>query len=543
MGPGYELRQTPAELATRYWREGLWTDDTLGGLVDAGLRNNAGKPLCVWSATRPYRGTIGAARELAGRVAGGLRRRGISAGDVVAFQLPNCVEATGVFWGASLIGATLVPIVHFYGPKEVGFILEEASPRVLITADRHGHLDYVSNLPELRRRAPSVELVIVVGDHADDAIDDAITFNDLIGAEPVDRPAAVSPDDPAVIAYTSGTTANPKGVIHTHRSLIAELHQSQQTRPTDPRPIVMGAPVGHAIGMLGGLLSPLLKGTGIHLFDGWDPATVLRAMVQDDLVFGGGATYFLTSLLDSPEFTEQHLAHLPHAGLGGSPVPAAVGERAARLGISLIRSYGSTEHPSISGASHDEPEAKRLYTDGHLLAGVDVRLIDADGNRVAAGEPGEIHSRGPELFAGYTDPTLTKETVDADGWYATGDIGILDADGWLTITDRKSDVIIRGGENVSAAEVESLLAGMPGVAEVAVVAAPDERLGEHGCAFIRPRSDHAPPTLEQVRRHLEGAGLGRQKWPEELRVIDEFPRTPSSKIKKYQLRALLHAER
>jgi acyl-CoA synthetase (AMP-forming)/AMP-acid ligase II len=454
----------------------------------------------------------------------------------VAFQLPNCVEAAAVFWGVSLLGATLVPIVHFYGPKEVGFILEESHPRVFITADRHGHLDYVKHLPELRKRAPGVELAIVVGTETGD---DNTRFDDLITAEPLYAPGTVGPDEPAVIAYTSGTTANPKGVIHTHRSLIAELHQSQQTRPSDPRPIVMGAPVGHAIGMLGGLLGPILKGVGIHLFDGWDPPTVLRSMVSDNLTFGGGATYFLTSLLDSPEFTDAHLAHMSHAGLGGSPVPAAVGERAARLGISLIRSYGSTEHPSISGATHEEPEAKRLYTDGHPLAGVDVRVVDERGDDVAPGQAGEIISRGPELFAGYTDPAMTKEAVDADGWYTTGDIGILDADGWLTITDRKSDVIIRGGENVSAAEVEALLAQLPGIAEVAVVAAPDERMGEHACAFIRPRPGSDAPTIDEVRRHLDAAGLGRQKWPEELQVVDDFPRTPSSKIKKYVLRAQL----
>jgi len=155
---------------------------------------------------------------------------------------------------------------------------------------------------------------------------------------------------------------------------------------------------------------------------------------------------------------------------------------------------------------------------------------------------GEIHSRGPDLFVGYTDPALTAAAVDADGWYATGDIGYLDDDGYLIVTDRKKDIIIRGGEKVSPAEIEQLLAQLPGVAEVVVVPAPDARMGEHGCAFFRlDGRETAPPDLRSVRHHLEAAGLARQKWPEEVRVVDDFPRTPTGKIKRFELRDGLRA--
>ncbi len=174
---------------------------------------------------------------------------------------------------------------------------------------------------------------------------------------------------------------------------------------------------------------------------------------------------------------------------------------------------------------------------------VEIRTVDEDGHDVAVGQPGEILSRGPDRFAGYTDPALSAEAIDADGWFRTGDIGVIDADGYLTITDRVKDIIIRGGENVSAAEVEQLLAHMKGVAEVAVVAAPDERLGEHGCAFFRMQPGSEPPDLEAVRAHLAAAGLTRQKWPEELRVVDELPRTPSGKVQKFVLREQLRAGR
>jgi acyl-CoA synthetase len=184
---------------------------------------------------------------------------------------------------------------------------------------------------------------------------------------------------------------------------------------------------------------------------------------------------------------------------------------------------------------------KKNFTDGRTMPGSEIRLLDPDGHPVPVGQPGEIHSRGPELFVGYVDPTLTAEAIDADGWYDTGDTGYLDPEGYLTITDRKKDIIIRGGENISAAEIEELMATITGVAEVAVVAAPDARYGEHGAAVIRLLPDAPTFGLESVRSHLEAAGLARQKWPEELHFVSDFPRTASGKIQKHVLRALLRA--
>jgi acyl-CoA synthetase (AMP-forming)/AMP-acid ligase II len=265
-------------------------------------------------------------------------------------------------------------------------------------------------------------------------------------------------------------------------------------------------------------------------------------MLEADLSAGSGATIFLTSLLDAEGFGAAHREKMSFCGLGGSPVPAAVCERAEALGIGVMRAYGSTEHPSITSSAHDAPRAKRNHTDGRPGAGVELWLRDDAGREVARGEPGEICSRGPDLFAGYTDPELSRRAVDAEGWYATGDIGRLDADGYLTITDRKSDLIIRGGANLSAAEIEELAMRMPGVAEVAVVAAPDARLGERACAWLRLLPGAAEPGLPALQRHLEAAGLPKQKWPEQLRIVADFPRTPSGKIQKFELRRRLREE-
>jgi len=536
----FELRPVPADLAERYRAEGAWDDRSLGQFLSDALLEDPRRRFRIWSPTHPYLGTVGDVYDESLRVAAGLRGLGLGPGDVVAFQLPNWVEAAITFYACAMLGVTLVPIVHFYGPKEVGFILRQSRARALIMVSRIGQRDYLADLATVRDGLPDLEHVIIVGE-ADGRAAGDLSFGDLRGEEKIDGPVAVDPDGPALIAYTSGTTADPKGVVHTHRTLGCEVRQLSGHQALRDRPNLVGAPVGHAIGMLGGLLCPLVGGRPIYMIDGWDPPTVLDAMVEEQISAGSGSTYFFTSLLDCPGYGSEHVELMRYIGLGGSPIPNAVAERADELGISLVRSYGCTEHPSVTGSQHTDPKEKRIHTDGCPLEWVEVRTVDEEGRDVEVGAPGEILTRGPDRFAGYTDPTLTDVAVDADGWFRTGDVGVLDAEGYLTITDRVKDIIIRGGENVSAAEVEQLLAHLPGVAEVAVVAAPDERLGEHGCAFFRMQPGNDPPDLETVRAHLAAAGLARQKWPEELRAVDELPRTASGKVQKFVLRERLRA--
>ncbi len=533
----FELRPMPPDLAARYLAEGAWDDRTLGEFLRDALLEDPTRRFRIWSPTHPHLGTVGEVYEESLRVAGGLRALGLGPGDVVAFQLPNWVEAAITFYACAMLGVTLVPIVHFYGPKEVGFILRQSGARALVIVSRIGQRDYLAELATIRAGLANLEHVVVVGET--DGSSGDVPFDDLRGAAPISGPAHVDPDGAAVIGYTSGTTADPKGVVHSHRTLGCEVRQLSGHQAGRDRPNLVGAPVGHAIGMLGGLLCPLVSGRPIYMIDGWDPPTVLDAMVEEQIAAGSGSTYFFTSLLDCPGFGPEHVELMRFVGLGGSPIPNAVAERADELGISLVRSYGSTEHPSVTGSQHDEAKEKRIHTDGRPLDWVEIRTVDEEGHDVAFGQPGEILSRGPDRFAGYTDPALSAEAIDEEGWFRTGDVGVIDADGFLTITDRVKDIIIRGGENVSAAEVEQLLAHMKGVAEVAVAAAPDERLGEHGCAFFRMQPGSEPPDLEAVRTHLAAAGLARQKWPEELRAVDELPRTPSGKIQKFVLRQRL----
>jgi acyl-CoA synthetase (AMP-forming)/AMP-acid ligase II len=538
-------RPVDEERAQRYAAEGFWGDDSLGALLSAGLHDAADHPFTVRSDRMPYRGTFGDVDALARRVAAGLQARGIGPGDAVAFQLPNWLEAAATFYAIAYLGAVVVPIVHFYGPKEVGYILRKTRVKALITADRFGHQDFLANLAGMRDSLTDLEWVAIVGDRDGPAVDPRDSaFSDLVADDPIGEVPVVDPRAPALVAYTSGTTSDPKGVVHSHRSINAEIHQLSAMQNDRGGPaMITGAPVGHGIGMLAALLIPVFRRSEIHLIDVWDPGRVLQAMLDDGLSAGQGSTYFLTSLLDHPDYdVARHVPLMPFIGLGGSAVPAAVGERCAALGIEIARSFGSTEHPSITGCTPDAPHDKRVNTDGVPLPGVEIRLVDDDGKDVEVGMPGEIWSRGPELFVGYTDAAATAAAFSADGWFMTGDIGVLDDDGYLAITDRKKDIIIRGGENVSAQEVEELLVRMPDVAEVAVVAAPDARLGEVACAFFRMQAGRSAPDLAQVRAFLDHAGIARQKWPEYLRSVDEFPRTASGKVQKFVLREQLRAE-
>ncbi len=529
------MRPIPAELAKHYEEEGWWTQDTLGELLARGLTAHPDTSFRVHSTVRPWAGTYRDVELVARRLAAGLRSRGVGPGDVVAFQLPNWMEAAATFWASAFLGAVTVPIVHFYGRKEVAHIMSTAGPKVFVTAERFGRMEYQ---PDLCAEVPIVGLVgrdtdVGARPREREAPPPACGgrsheehFEALLAGEPMRGTMATDPRHPALIAFTSGTTSYPKGVIHSHQTIGCETRQLHANYTPDRGRQLTAAPVGHAIGMLGAFLIPLLDGDSIDLIDQWDPKQVLALMEREGVAIGGGPPYFFTSLLDHPDFTAEHLRHMKSAGLGGSTVPAAVTRRLDDLGIHVFRSYGSTEHPSVTGTPQDGPAEKRLLTDGCPRPGVEIRL----------GDDGEIFSRGPDLCLGYTDEALTVRAFDDDGWYRTGDVGVVDADGYLTITDRKADMIIRGGENISALEVEEVLLTMPAVAEAVVVSAPDDRLGERAAAVLRVRPGKAMPTLDEVREHFHAHGVASQKWPEELHEVDDYPRTASGKIQKTVVR-------
>lgn len=538
------IREADPQLAARYRGMGLWADETLTEVLDRGLQASPSQRYRIWSEDRPFDGTFAEVRGKALRLASGLIALGVRPGDVVSFQLPNWIEGVISFLATLYAGAVSLPIVQIYGAKEMGFVLRETQAKVHITVDRFRHLDYRETVEAMRPELPDLERILYIDQD----------FPELLKSEPLETPVHVHPDAPVMLGYTSGTTSDPKGVIHTHRTTMAEMLQRRQVEPGDTRPLplappqgfdrwLVGSPLGHVSGLQIGVFVPIMFDKPAHLIDRWDTETVLELLPNEDLHVGAAANYFFNSLITHPRFeADRHIPHMRYILSGGAPVPRSFGEQCDAMGIYLVRGYGSTEHPSVTGSAFGDPLDKRIGSDGRALAGVEIELRDESGRPVPPGTAGEIWTRGPDLFVGYVNSDLNAAAFDENGWFCMGDVGMMDGDGFLVITDRTKDIIIRGGENISALEVEDAVIRLEGVIEVAAVAAPDARMGEHVCVYLRLSEGAALPDLGSLRTHLEKVGLARQKWPEEIRVVEEFDRTSAGKIKKFVLREALRAE-
>ncbi|WP_395109924.1 AMP-binding protein [Actinomadura sp. SCN-SB] len=461
--------------------------------------------------------SLGALHQRALRVAAGLAGLGIGPGDVVALQLTGRVESAVAHAAVLLRGAVVLPIVPVYGLRELGFVLRQSEAAALITFG--GRADEVR---AMRAELLTLRQVIAVGEES---------WNALEAHPPLGAQAPPDPDEICVLVYTSGTTADPKGVQHTHRSILGEL----ATMVGHDGYVYLDAfPPGHVAGLCV-LLRALVGGVATVFMERWNPETALDLIHEHGVTASAGVPFHLAALLDAAERSGRGAGALREYLVGAASVPPVLVERAERAGIAAYRAYGSSEHPTISSGSADDPSGKRATTDGRLKPGTQVRIVDPEGKDVPVGKDGEIWSRGPEVFAGYRDPALNAEAFTPDGWLRTGDVGHMDRDGHLTITDRLKDIIVRGGEKISSKEVEDLLAAHPAVAEAVAVAEPDERYGERVCAFAVLR-DGRELDLDGVRDHFAALGAARQKTPERLVVVDALPRTPAGKVRKQELR-------
>jgi cyclohexanecarboxylate-CoA ligase len=463
---------------------------------------------------------------------------------VIAVQLPGSYAGAVVQVAAGLCGAVLLPVVMIYGPRELDFVLRRSGASAVVLPREHRGRPQADTVLRGLSALPALKLAVVVGDDAPghEAVGHEEVGHGAVGyAELLRQPRGryglprLDPGDRAVLMYTSGTTAEPKGVQHSHRTLLAEATSAVYTL-NGPGARHLGLfPPGHMAGLLS-LLRILLLGTPTVIMQAWDAALAATLIDRHAVTACGGAPVQLSGLLDQQAAGTATLATLREFLTGAAPVPPSLIERADAARITAFRSYGSSEHPTVSAGAIADPLPRRAGTDGRLLAGNQVRLVDAHGRDVADGADGEILTRGPELFAGYTDPALNAAAFLPGGWFRTGDVGRTDADGYLTVTDRLKDIIIRGGENISAKEVEDLLVTHPAVADVAVIGAPDPTMGERVCAVVVARPGFTF-DIEQARDHLAAAGAARQKTPEAIVLVDELPRTPSGKVRKDVLRA------
>jgi acyl-CoA synthetase (AMP-forming)/AMP-acid ligase II len=507
------VRAARAEWEARWREQGLHRGITLAALLAEGAVRHPETTITFFSRARPAVYTLRELHAEGERAASALHALGLAAGDAFAVQLPNWPETAIAYYAAARLGLLLVPIVSIYGPAEVGQILRRSEAKAFVCAAEFRRRRAADDLPRLGEHDARV---IVVGES-----DVAARWSDLRPSAPPPAPPTDS-TAPAVLLYTSGTTAEPKGVIHSHDTLIAELVNSPTPPDTPGTVSLQPFPAGHTAGLVA-LLGPAVHGHPTIVMDVWDAHDAARLVEAHKVTAMAGTPIFLSSIMDAGG----DLSSLRHATTGGAGVPPALVERADRMGWRVCRCYGATEGPSVTATLETDPLRLRAYTDGRPIGGSRIRIVD-----------GEVAVLSPESFVAYDDPRANAEAFTADGWFLTGDIGVIDADGCLTITDRKKDIIIRGGENISSKEVEDVLARHPAVIEAAVVAAPDDVYGERVAAFVVATE---PLTLDDVRAHFEHAGVARQKTPERLELVDDLPRTPAGKVKKPELRALLRA--
>lgn len=514
-----------------------WSSELpLAALIARAVEQHGATPLHFHTQGGTYTCTTQSLLREARETGKALRAIGLRRGDVIAVQLPTQRETALLYLAALEIGAVLVPIVHIYGPEEVGFILRQSRARFLCVPDLWCGTDYLERVAALGT-PPDLERVIVVGDRAPS---NGITFGALqrLAAtthhqhqHPEEAPRS---EDTCLLLYTSGTTASPKGVQHSHRTVGAEW---QIPFIDGPGPYLTPFPAGHIAGF-NFLLRPFVTGTEMVFMDRWDASLAARLVEAHRVRLSGGTPFHLQGLLDAARRDGRSLASLVSYGLGGTGVTPEHVALADRAGFTGTRAYGLTEHSTVSVGWADSPFDVRANTDGRVQPGSQVRVVDELDRDMPVGHDGEILVKGPELFVGYTDPALNAAAFTCDGWFRTGDIGHLDEGNCLTITDRKKDIVIRGGENISSLEVERVLATHPAVRDVAVVAQPDARYGERVCAVV-VLHEHAALDLSTVQTHFAAAGVAKQKTPEHLCIVAELPRTPSGKVRKGDLRKQL----
>jgi len=511
-----------------------WPNQSLGALFAAVVQRQAEDVALVDGAERL------SFAELAHRVettAAGLRRLEVGAGDVVAYQLPNWWEAVVVFLAAARIGAVVNPLLPIFRERELRFTLAQSGASLIFAPGVFRGFDYLALIESLRPDLPALRHVVAcrtaaaAGTHG---------FAELL-TDSVDAPAAVDPDSLLLLMYTSGTTADPKGVLHTHNTLAAEILSLRRVHGLGPGDrTLMPSPLTHISGVIHAILTPAILGTCAVVMDRWDPLEALGLLAAEGVTYMAGAPTFLQEMVQHPRVGEFATTALRLYSCGGAAVSADLVRTARAKFPSCVakRVYGSTEFPTLSTTGPDDARSHGIETEGRVITPAEIRIARDDGTAAVSGEEGEVQARGPECFVGYADTCLNQDAFTADGWFRTGDLGTLDRDGYLRITGRLKEIVVRKGEKLSVREIEEALAMHPSVAEVAVVPLADAATGERACAVVVLRPG-ATLTLADIGPFLAAGGLARQKHPEQLEIVDALPRTDSGKVARAAVITLL----
>ena len=518
-----------------YRQQGLWGDASLADYWQQTARAMPDKIAVVDNHGASY--TYSALDHAASCLANWMLAKGIESGDRIAFQLPGWCEFTVIYLACLKIGAVSVPLLPSWREAELVWVLNKCQAKMFFAPTLFKQTRPVDLILPLQNQLPQLQQIVGVDKLA--PATSSLSLSQII-ADNTSLTTAITThgDELAAVLFTSGTEGLPKGVMLTHNNILAsERAYCARLNLTWQDVFMMPAPLGHATGFLHGVTAPFLIGARSVLLDIFTPDACLALLEQQRCTCMLGATPFVYDLLNVLEKQPADLSALRFFLCGGTTIPKKVARECQQRGIKLLSVYGSTESSPHAVVNLDDPLSRFMHTDGYAAAGVEIKVVDDARKTLPPGCEGEEASRGPNVFMGYFDePELTARALDEEGWYYSGDLCRMDEAGYIKITGRKKDIIVRGGENISSREVEDILLQHPKVHDACVVAMPDERLGERSCAYVVLKAPHHSLSLEEVVAFFSRKRVAKYKYPEHIVVIEKLPRTTSGKIQKFLLR-------
>jgi cyclohexanecarboxylate-CoA ligase len=522
---------------------GAWNDRIITEDLDAAVASTPDRQALVAYNVGDETRTVLSYRELdriVTRMAAGLASLGVEKSEVVSCQLPNWWQMTALYLACVRIGAILNPLMPIFRERELGFMLGHAQSRVLIVPKVFRGFDYAAMVEGLRGELPDLQHILVIGGEGDNDFAQVLLdqpWETRLDTRALFAQRRLGGDDVVQLLYTSGTIGAPKGVLHTSNTLFSNVRAYADRLHLNSEDIIfMASPMAHQTGFLYGLMMPVYLQTTAVLQDVWDPLYAVKIIDAEKPAFTMASTPFLADLLEVAPRHRQELTSLRMFACAGAPIPEALVERAGTaMNTKIISAWGMTENGAVTTTRPEDDPERAIHTDGLALPYMEVQVVDSQGHPVPSGTEGNLMVRGGSLFVGYLKrPELYD--VDEHGWFATGDLARMDAQGYIRITGRTKDVVIRGGENVPVVDIENLLYKHPAISSVALVGCPDERLGERVCAYVTLKEGHKELTLEDVVAFLLEQRLTKTYLPEYLEVLPELPRTASGKIQKFKLR-------
>ncbi|HCN8298535.1 TPA: medium-chain fatty-acid--CoA ligase [Escherichia coli] len=518
-----------------YRQQGLWGDASLADYWQQTARAMPDKIAVVDNHGASY--TYSALDHAASCLANWMLAKGIESGDRIAFQLPGWCEFTVIYLACLKIGAVSVPLLPSWREAELVWVLNKCQAKMFFAPTLFKQTRPVDLILPLQNQLPQLQQIVGVDKLA--PATSSLSLSQII-ADNTSLTTAITThgDELAAVLFTSGTEGLPKGVMLTHNNILAsERAYCARLNLTWQDVFMMPAPLGHATGFLHGVTAPFLIGARSVLLDIFTPDACLALLEQQRCTCMLGATPFVYDLLNVLEKQPADLSALRFFLCGGTTIPIKVARECQQRGIKLLSVYGSTESSPHAVVNLDDPLSRFMHTDGYAAAGVEIKVVDDARKTLPPGCEGEEASRGPNVFMGYFDePELTARALDEEGWYYSGDLCRMDEAGYIKITGRKKDIIVRGGENISSREVEDILLQHPKIHDACVVAMSDERLGERSCAYVVLKAPHHSLSLEEVVAFFSRKRVAKYKYPEHIVVIEKLPRTTSGKIQKFLLR-------